>query len=62
MLQQRLNGRFRKVGTRAVRTRRGNFRTSFVPDYRAMYRYAVVAKTDEDTDRGSTGWKTLRVR
>jgi hypothetical protein len=62
VLQQRVDGRFRKVGAKAVRARRGRFRTSFVPAYRATYRYAVVAKVDDDTDRGSTGWQTLRVR
>jgi N-acetylmuramoyl-L-alanine amidase len=61
VLQQRVDGRFRKVGAKAVRAKRGRFRTSFVPAYRATYRYAVVVKGDEDTDRGSTGWRTLRV-
>jgi hypothetical protein len=62
VLQQRVRGRYRTVGTRAVRARAGRFESSFVPAFRAMYRYAVVAKSDEDTDRGSTGWRTLRVR
>jgi hypothetical protein len=62
VLQQRIRGRYRKVGARRVRTRRGRFSTSFVPAFRAGYRYAVVAKSDDDTDRGSTGWQTLRVR
>jgi N-acetylmuramoyl-L-alanine amidase len=62
VLQQRIRGRFRTVGTRAVRTSRGRFSSSFVPAFRAPYRYAVVAKSDDDTDRGSTGWRTLRVR
>lgn len=62
VLQQRIRGRFRTVGTRAVRTRRGRFSTSFVPAFRAHYRYAVVARSDVDTDRGSTGWRTLRAR
>ena len=30
--------------------------------FRADYRYAVVAKSDDDTDRGSTGWLPLRAR
>ncbi|MEA2331790.1 MAG: hypothetical protein QOH58_1928 [Thermoleophilaceae bacterium] len=61
VLQQRIRGRFRQVGVRAVRVRRGRFTASFVPAFRARYRYAVVAKTDADTDRGSTGWRTLVV-
>jgi hypothetical protein len=62
MLQQRVRGMYRTVGTRAVRTRRGRFSSSFVPAFRAVYRYAVVVKSDADTDRGSTGWQALRVR
>jgi hypothetical protein len=62
MLQQRIRGRYRTVGTRAVRTRAGRFASSFVPAFRASYRYAVVVKSDDDTDRGSTGWRLLRVR
>jgi hypothetical protein len=62
VLQQRIRGRFRTVGVRAVRTRKGRFATSFVPAFRALYRYAVVVKSDDDTDRGSTGWRSLRVR
>jgi hypothetical protein len=62
LLQQRIRGRFQTVGTRAVRTRRGRFSSSFVPAFRATYRYAVVVKSDDDTDRGSTGWRTLRAR
>jgi hypothetical protein len=62
VLQQRVRGRFRTVGARAVRARRGRFESSFVPAFQALYRYAVVAKSDEDTDRGSTGWRSLRVR
>jgi N-acetylmuramoyl-L-alanine amidase len=62
LLQQRIRGRFQTVGTRAVRTRRGRFSSSFVPAFRAPYRYAVVVKSDDDTDRGSTGWRRLTVR
>ena len=61
VLQQRKHGHFRTVGAKAVRTRAGRFSTSFVPGFRASYRYAVVAKSDTDTDRGSTGWRALRV-
>jgi hypothetical protein len=62
LLQQRVRGRYRTVGAKAVRTRRGRFSTSFVPAFAATYRYAVVVKADDDTDRGSSGWRTLRVR
>jgi hypothetical protein len=62
MLQQRIRGRFKTVGNKAVRARRGRFASSFVPAFRADYRYAVVVRSDEDTDRGSTGWRSLRVR
>jgi hypothetical protein len=33
-----------------------------VAAFRDRYRYSVVAKADDDTDRGSTGWIPLRVR
>ena len=40
---------------RAVRTRRGRFDTSFVPAFRAAYRYYAVAKVrTSDTDRGAS--------
>jgi hypothetical protein len=61
VLQQRIHGRFRTVGSRAVRTRAGRFSSSFVPAFRAGYRYAVVVRSDADTDRGSTGWRSLLV-
>jgi hypothetical protein len=61
VLQQRIHGRFRTVGARAVHTRSGRFSSSFVPAFRAGYRYAVVVRSDADTDRGSTGWRSLRV-
>ena len=62
VLLQRIDGRFRKVGAKTVRARRGSFATSFVPAFRAVYRYSVVVTSDDDTDRGSSGWTTLRVR
>jgi hypothetical protein len=45
-----------------VRVRRGRFRTTFLAAFRDRYRYAVVAKPDDDTDRGTTAWMPLRVR
>jgi N-acetylmuramoyl-L-alanine amidase len=62
VLQQHVGGRYRKVAAKTVRARRGRFETSFVPAFRDRYRYSVVARSDEDTDRGSTGWLPLRVR
>jgi hypothetical protein len=62
VLQQQIRGRWRIVGRRAVRTRRGRFATSFVPGFRASYRYYAVAKSDLDTDRGASERRSLRVR
>jgi hypothetical protein len=62
LLQQHTRGRYRTVGKKFARVRRGRFRTSFVPGFRDRYRYAVIAVSDDDTDRGSTGWLPLRVR
>ena len=62
VLQQRIRSRWRKVGTRSARTRRGRFETSFVPAFRAAYRYYAVAQSDLDTDRGASKIRSLRVR
>jgi hypothetical protein len=62
VFQQQVRGRWRTVGTRTVRTRRGRFGTSFVPGFRARYRYYAVARSDLDTDRGATKPVALRVR
>jgi N-acetylmuramoyl-L-alanine amidase len=62
VFQQRIGGRWRKVGTRRTRTRRGRFETSFVPAFRAAYRYYAVAPSDLDTDRGASELRSLRVR
>jgi hypothetical protein len=62
VLQQHIGGRYRTVGTRAVRVRRGRIVTSFVAAFQDRYRYSVVAKPDDDTDRGTTGWLPLRPR
>jgi hypothetical protein len=61
VLQQRIRGRFRTVGARAVRTRRGRFSSSFVPQFSAAYRFYVVARADLDTDRGASELRILRV-
>jgi hypothetical protein len=62
VFQQQVRGRWRIVGRRAVRTRQGRFATSFVPAFRARYRYYAVAKPDLDTDRGASDKISLRVR
>jgi len=62
VFQQLTRGRWRKVGTRAARTRRGRFETSFVPAFRARYRYYAVVRSDLDTDRGASELRALRVR
>ena len=62
VFQQRVRGRWRTVGRRAVRTSKGRFATSFVPAFRAGYRYYAAVKSDLDTDRGATKPVALRVR
>jgi hypothetical protein len=62
VFQQRIGGRWRSVAKRAVRTRRGRFSSSFVPGFRASYRYYAAVKPDLDTDRGATSMVALRVR
>jgi N-acetylmuramoyl-L-alanine amidase len=62
VFQQEVRGRWRTVGLRATRTRRGGFSTSFVPAFRASYRYYAVTRSDLDTDRGATKPVLLRVR
>jgi hypothetical protein len=62
VFQQRIRGRWRTVGRRAVRTSRGRFATSFVPAFRARYRYYGAVKADLDTDRGATKYVSLRIR
>ena len=62
VFQQRIRGHWRKVGTRTVRTRRGRFKTSFVPAFRAAYRYYAAVRSDLDTDRGASEIRSLRVR
>jgi len=62
VFQQRVGSRWRKVGARALRTRRGRFSVSFVPAFRAAYRYYAVVASDLDTDRGVSETQPLRVR
>ncbi len=51
VLQQRIDGRYRRVGVRRVRVRQGHFSASFVPGFAARYRYFVVVRPDLNTDR-----------
>ena len=62
VFQQQVRGRWRIVGRRAVRTTRGRFATSFVPAFRARYRYYAATRSDLDTDRGASRIVQLRVR
>ena len=61
VFQQRVRGRWRTVGRRAARTSKGRFATSFVPAFRASYRYYAAVRSDLDTDRGATKYVSLRV-
>jgi hypothetical protein len=54
VVQQERSGRFRKVAVRKVRAKRGRFATSFTPGFADLYRYYVVAKSDDDNDRGAS--------
>jgi hypothetical protein len=62
VFQQQVNGGWRTVGRRAARSRRGRFSTSFIPAFRASYRYYAVATPDLDTDRGASARMPLLVR
>ena len=52
VLQQRIAGRYRRVGVRVVAVRKGRFRGSFTPSFTGRYRVYVAAKADSVTDRG----------
>jgi hypothetical protein len=62
VFQQRVRGRWRTVGRRAARTSKRRFATSFVPAFRASYRYYAAVSSDLDTDRGATKTVALRIR
>jgi hypothetical protein len=61
VVQRRREGRWRRIRVRAVRVRRGSFRTSFVPGERGHERFSLVARADEDTDRTRLGPFVLSV-
>ena len=54
VLRQLVRGNWRTVGARTVLARRGLFGTSFVPRSTGRFRFYVAAKSDLDTDRGSS--------
>jgi N-acetylmuramoyl-L-alanine amidase len=62
VVQQRVGSGWRKVGSRTVLARRGRFSTSFVPRSSGRFRFYVAAKSDDDTDRGSSVPAELSVR
>jgi hypothetical protein len=62
VLQRKRGGRFRTVGTLALKTRRdGRFRGSFVPARAGTYRLYVVARRDRATARAATRKLSIRV-
>jgi hypothetical protein len=62
VLQRERGGRFRTVGTLALKTRRdGRFRGSFVPARAGTYRYYIVARRDRSTARAATRKLSVRV-
>lgn len=62
VLQLERRGRFRKVGAKALRTRRkGGFRGSFVPARAGRYRFYVATKADRALGRGASRKVVVRV-
>jgi len=62
VLQLRRRGHNRKLGVKAVRVRKGSFRTAFTPSGTGLYRFYVVAKADGKTARGSSRPYLVRIR
>jgi len=61
VVQQLVRGGWRKVTSRTALARRGIFGTSFVPKASGRFRFYVAAKSDLDTDRGSSAPVELSV-
>jgi uncharacterized protein with LGFP repeats len=62
VLQLERRGRFRNVGTKALRTtRKGTFSGSFIPSGAGTYRFYVAAKADSSNARGASDIVTVRV-
>jgi hypothetical protein len=62
VLQQRIGGRYRRVGVRVVRARHGRFRSWFIPGFSALYRVYVATRADALTDPGRSEVRIVRVR
>jgi hypothetical protein len=54
-IRRQAGRRWKRVGVRAVRVRRGGFRTSFTPTEPGTYRFFLVSRWDVDTDRSRLG-------
>ncbi len=62
VLQLERRGRFRNVGTKALKTtRKGGFSGSFVPAGAGTYRFYVATKADASNARAATEMVTVRV-
>lgn len=62
VLQRARRGRYRTVGTKALRTdRRGAFSGYFVPEQAGVYRFYVATKADVSNVRGATDEYVVRV-
>ena len=62
VLQLRVRGRFRTVGTRRLKVMRdGRFRGWFAPARKGVYRFYVVARADRSTTRGASAKYAVRV-
>jgi hypothetical protein len=62
VLQLERRGRFRNVGTKALRTtRKGTFSGSFIPAGAGTYRFYVATKADASNARAATEMVTVRV-
>jgi N-acetylmuramoyl-L-alanine amidase len=62
VLQLKRRGRYRNVGVKALRTRRGGaFSGSFVPASAGVYRFYLATKRDESHARGASDYAVVRV-
>jgi len=62
VLQLKRRSRYRNVGVKALRTRRGGaFDGSFVPASAGVYRFYVATKSDESHARGASDYAVVRV-
>ena len=55
VVKRRTGGVWRRTRVRAVRVRRGAFRTSFTPRVPRRHRFSLVSRFDRDTDRSRLG-------